>query len=984
MPGRDPGAIQDGGRYSAAHARRKGGAIFEVAVVRAAAGLRGAAELRLKVRCRRPEGTIGSLPIGPSRERGPPPVVHARMTDRSSRGLALGLFLVSAATLCLQILQTRIFSVLLWHHVTYIVVTLTLLGFTIAGAVLTVLPGLLAPQRLERTLVGSALLFAATAIGAFHFVAGQSFDSSVALKDKWSYFLVGAYYSYLVVPYFFGGLAITAALSARASEVGRLYFVNLVGSAAGCWLLVLLLTPLRGEGMIFFCAALAALAALAFASGRAVRIVAACAVIACAAGVWKGESWLPIPTAPDKLGAKIAGAEVPGAKGPFRLLASEWSPLCRVDVWGAEESPLYVVAQDGDAPTTMRRADLAQQEEHLLTPYALGYRLFDGAPKRPDVLIIGTGGGPDIVQALRNDAGSVTGVEINAVTAGLMRGPFREYTGGLYERPKVDVQIAEGRSFLRRSERTYDLIQMTGTDTYTALSSGAYVLSESYLYTREAFHDYFDHLSDDGVIAVLRFRFDPPREDLRLFGIGLEVLKERGAERPSDHAIVIENEVLYPYAGLQGTGVQVVKYAVLLFKKRPFTEQQVAIYCDYVAQHGRRFLETGGAEGAYLIGYAPERHRRAWVERHVEVVEALRSGFRGFLDAVTQKIRERLWEPLSTSEQQLIGHVQAAAQEYARGGGELDKLDEFLRRGEHTMVYPDRRDEVFAPTPEFQELGAAIDTGTQRHFYEYYPYLVSPVSDDQPFFFKFHRWSSLWGANVARPGYEAIYGGEPIGLFVLLALLLETSIVVALLVLLPLLFVRRKELKERGAPRRFLYFASLGVGFILVEVSYLQGFVLFLGHPIYSLTVTLSSFLFFAGLGAWCSGKLRAGAGLVRAAVLGIAAVLVLYAFLLPEVFRACLSLPDAQRILLSVALLAPLNFLMGIPFPTGIRLVEARAPRFIPWAFGVNGGASVVGSILCIILAISLGFQAVALLAAAIYVIGGLVFARGEAREAV
>ncbi|MBL8901052.1 MAG: hypothetical protein JNM84_25710 [Planctomycetes bacterium] len=905
------------------------------------------------------------------------------MTDRSSRGLALGLFLISAATLCLQILQTRIFSVLLWHHVTYIVVTLTLLGFTIAGAVLTVLPGLLAPQRLAGTLTASALLFAATTIGAFHLVAGQSFDSSVMLTDKWTYFLIGAYYAYLVVPYFFAGLAITAALSARAADVGRLYFVNLIGSAVGCWLLVGLLTTLRGEGMIFFCAALGAVSALAFAPSMLTRGLSAAAILACAVGTWQGESWLPIPTAPDKLGAKIAGAVVPGAKEPLRLLASEWSPLCRVDVWGAEDSPLYVVAQDGDAPTTMRRADLAAQEEHLLTPYALGYRLFDGRAKRPEVLIIGPGGGPDIVQALRNDAGSITGVEINAVTAGLMRGPFKEYTGGLYEKEKVAVHVAEGRSFLRRSERQYDLIQMTGTDTYTALSSGAYVLSESYLYTREAFHDYFDHLSDDGVVAVLRFRFDPPREDLRLFGIGLEVLKERGAERPSDHAIVIENEVLYPYAGLQGSGVQIVKYAVLLFKKRPFTAEQVAVYCEYIAQHGRRFLETGGAEGAYLVGYMPERHRRAWVEAHVSVVESLRQGFRGFLDAVTQKLRERLRDKLSPEEQQLIGHVQKAAQQYADGGGDLSKLDEFLRRGEHTMVYPDRRDEVFAPTPEFQELATAIEAGTQQSFYDSYPYLVSPVSDDQPFFFKFHRWSSLWGANVSRPGYEAIYGGEPIGLFVLLALLLETSVVVALLVLLPLLFVRRKELKERGAPRRFLYFAALGVGFILVEVSYLQGFVLFLGHPLYSLTVTLSSFLFFAGLGAWCSGKFRAGPTLVRFAVLGIAAMLVLYAFLLPEVFRACLALPDTQRILLAIALLSPLNFLMGIPFPTGIRLVEARAPRFIPWAFGVNGGASVVGSILCIILAISLGFQAVALLAAAIYVVGGLVFASGEARDA-
>ncbi|MCB9883171.1 MAG: hypothetical protein H6834_15390 [Planctomycetes bacterium] len=901
------------------------------------------------------------------------------MSDSNSkptRSIDVGLFLVSAATLTLEIHKTRVFSVLLWHHVTYIVVTLTLLGFTAAGAFLTVFPRL-AEERVRGTLAWSSLGFALTTIGAFWVVSHQSFDSTSVLTNKWTYFLIAGYYAYLVVPFFFAGLAITAALTARAKDVSRLYFINLVGSGVGCWLLVLLLTPLGGERMVFFCAALAALAAMVFAEPRSLARRAS--VVSLLALVGTGafaDRLMPLGTAPDKVGSLLLGKETTSEKGEkttWQLIARAWSPLCRIDVIGVPGDPLYIVCQDGDAPTTIRRADEAAVEEHVLTPYALGYRLFDGKEKRPDVLIIGPGGGPDLIQALRNDARSITAAEINGVTASLMRNEFKEYTNGLYDREGIDVHVAEGRSFMRRSKRTYDLIQMTGTDTYTALSSGAYVLSESYLYTREAFEEYFDHLSEDGVLCVLRFRFDPPRESLRLAAIGQEVLRDRGAEDPGRHVIVIENEVLYPYHSAMGEAQQVVKYAITLFKREPFTQEEVFRYLDWIRGRADDFASKGSPQPSYLLGYAPPADLAAWKDRHPGVAVDLASRHKAYLDGLVHVLKANVDTTLPEGLEKLRP-IQTMAREALAAGQDLRDV---LRRSEKVVVYPDR-DAPLDNNPPYVALAEAIRSGKERAFYDSYPYVVSPVTDDAPFFFKYHRWGSLFGSKVEQASYEDLYGDEPIGLFVLLALLLEMIVLVALLVIVPLLVVRRSELKAKGALRSFVYFTALGAGFILIEIVYLQKFVLFLGHPVHSLTVTLSSFLVFSGLGSFFSNRFRPGPKLVRTAVYAIVALVVLNGFLLPVLFQTFLDQSTPMRIVIAIAALAPLNFAMGIPFPTGIRILERTTPRFIPWAFGVNGGASVIGSVLCIILALAIGFHAVSFIAAGVYLVGALVFTRG------
>jgi hypothetical protein len=179
-----------------------------------------------------------------------------------------------------------------------------------------------------------------------------------------------------------------------------------------------------------------------------------------------------------------------------------------------------------------------------------------------------------------------------------------------------------------------------------------------------------------------------------------------------------------------------------------------------------------------------------------------------------------------------------------------------------------------------------------------------------------------------------------------------------------------------GAGRNFgAYFLLLGLAFLFVEMAFIQKFILFLSHPLYSVAVVLSGFLLFAGLGsgasAWLARHLpRRGASPVTVAVAAIIVLALVYVLALPAVFARFMGLPDAARIALSLALIAPLAFFMGMPFPLGLKRLAELAPGFVPWAWGINGFASVVSAVLATLLAIEFGFNAVILLALVLYAV--------------
>ncbi|MHC4845596.1 MAG: spermidine synthase family protein [Planctomycetota bacterium] len=814
-------------------------------------------------------------------------------------GRLLGVALVSAAVLLLQLVQTRIFSVMLWHHLTYLVVTFTLLGFAAGGTVLACRKSWLG-GHVSRRLGLFSLLFGLSVLVSYAVITRIQPE---AAHSRLGIATAALDYAVLILPMVFAGLVVALALGDAGASVGRVYGVNMLGSAVGAMIYVPALRAFGGEGTVLAATALAFAGCWAFAQrgsaaavheqgadesrGPVAGIGGTLAVAALVLAIVSPTAVFTVPVAPSKAMAQQL------ANFPDLVVEhSRWDPLCRIDVIGPgpdDTTTQRTVYQDGDAPTVLplgpaeRTVDPAEKE-------GLAYMLFRQRP--PKVLAIGIGGGIDILQAaartnLAAAAGEpgvdFTGVEINQTTAGLMLDEYRELSGDRYHLPGVQVFVDEGRSWLRRSEERYDIIQMTGTDTYAALASGSYVMSESYLYTAQAYDDFIGHLTEDGVVSVLRLRFDPPRETLRLAAIAVDALRRDGAENPADHILLVGFE------GLRGemNGQQVgLDFGSLLVKRSPFTPQQVALYEQYV-------------DWAQGIGRRPRPHLM-----------------------------------------------------YAPGVATEGPVTDYF---------------------------AAVRAGTDVEFRERYLYNLDPVTDDNPFFFRYDKWGDAIGglfgfgseqSDQSPDEYTGIVGGAPIGLLMLGTVLGESLLLVALLVLVPLWMFRREGLAAPGSGRWILYFFGLGAGYILVEIVAMQRFVLFLGNPGYALSVVLVTFLLFSGAGAMLAGKSKDPRATLRRALLLVLVLIAGLAIGLPPFFEAALSLALPWRIALTVLVLAPAAFVMGMPFPSGLALLGEHGRPLVPWAFGVNGGASVIASIVGILIAMASGFTMVFVLAGLAYLV--------------
>lgn len=791
--------------------------------------------------------------------------------------LALGLLLLSAAILLLEVGQVRIFSFILWHHVTYLVVTVTLLGFAAGGTWLAVSRRAVDEVRAGRAAVWFALL----SIVTFALLARHEIEALPKSDSRLPAVRATVSYLYLVVPFFFAGIGVAAALEGAGRTVSRRYSVNMIGSALGAVLAMPVIRAFGGAGVVLVAAGLAFLGggALLLGRGRTGTGVAAClAAVASFALISVGDRVLPFPCAAGKTLTFELDRGAPH-------LVSIWDPICRIDVVGDEENdPMLRLYQDGDAPTWIPSDAKLNRDGLMLNHMALGYLLtFDAATResRDDALVIGVGGGLDIKTALLMGAKRVTGAEINDSTATMMRERFGEFTGQVYDDPRVTIEVADGRSVVARSDQKFDIIQITGADTYAALASGANIVAESYLYTQEAIRDYLDHLKDDGVVCVLRWRFYPPRESLRLVGMAARALMERGVEDPGRHIAVINVDS----EGTPGRSAgERARYAVTIVKKTPMTEAEVTVL--------RRFCTETARAHAYSPAYLP--------------------GGEG--------------------EPEFIEYVDA------------------IRRGD--------------------EAATAFEDG--------YAYAVDPVTDDRPFFFQFFRGRDVLTEREEEKGKEhfaAVIGLGPAGLQVLWLSLAASLGLVLLLVVVPLFAFRREGLKVAGGARMVVFFTALGLAYLAVEIATMQRLTLYLGHPLKALGLGLTTFLLGSGIGAALSARVSPG-GERKGAFFGALAVVVLllgHILFVPDLLRSTLHLSDGMRDLVAIVLIAPLAFFMGMPFPLGLRHARSVAGPLLPWAFGVNGGASVVASVVAILFAMEYGFAAVLGVCVGLYAIAAV-----------
>jgi spermidine synthase len=430
-----------------------------------------------------------------------------RLTEFATIGL------VSASMLMHQILLTRVCALRLQFHFAFLVISNCLLGLGAAGSLLSVHQ---ARFRLKpRVWLGRfALAYVASLIVTYLLLLITPLPRDIELSridhvlELCAFNLVGA------IPFFFSGLVIGLLLSVHAADSDRLYAVDLLCASLGCIACPLLLPALGAGGVFVIGSMLAVAAAMCAAREEFAKPVLVGGALLLAFGVVSAprlDRWLPVPSKPAD---DAAHAQAPGK------VRSVWTANSRIDVTLSEGcvAPFFMlgskphvprprecrdISQDATAATTISdfTGEPAARELLRRSMYSAAYRL----KQEPKVLIIGLGGGNDAWAAKINGARSIRAIELNWPIVDIHRHVLRSFSRDLIEDPNVELVVDEGRSALMRESAHYDVIQMTGIDTWTALASGAYVLAENYLYTREAIASMWERLEPDGILQISRF-----------------------------------------------------------------------------------------------------------------------------------------------------------------------------------------------------------------------------------------------------------------------------------------------------------------------------------------------------------------------------------------------------------------------------------------------------------------------------------------------
>lgn len=458
-----------------------------------------------------------------------------------------------------------------------------------------------------------------------------------------------------------------------------------------------------------------------------------------------------------------------------------------------------------------------------------------------------------------------------AVTVSLLRGEFADYVGNITEHPDVDYVQGDGRTYLARSDEEYDLIWFVAPDSYAAsnaATAGAFVLSESYLYTKQMVDTAFDHLSPEGVLVTQfgDFDFDTrPTRTARYLVTARAALRDRIESPFADHtALVVER-----------SDVDVGRASTIMVFKSP--------------------------------------------------VE----------DAAVERLQARL------------GNVPNARPLF---------LPRAVREDGITADLTDLPDD---------EVGRLVAD---------YPFDISAVDDGRPFFWHFTPFGDVLTNWERRYEDSEIAIGERL----LLVLIMIGAVVAAVLLWLPFAVTRGRAAAVAGRWRFCVYFASLGLGFMLIEISMIQRFALLLGFPTLSLSVSLFTLLIATAVGARLSGFVRRwpGGGL-RIVTAGLIVLAAVYMMTSEATTDAALSWPQWARITLVLLLLFPIGLLLGVFLPAGMDAVVAASDagggdrdRLVAWSWAVNGFFSVLGASVTTVISMTYGFDRAVLAGLVLYVV--------------
>ncbi|QDH71305.1 class I SAM-dependent methyltransferase [Marilutibacter alkalisoli] len=807
--------------------------------------------------------------------------------------LPIAIALVSMAALAYQLLLMRWLAIAHWHSFAVVIISLALLGHGASGTWLSLFQGV-ARKRFDIAFPACALLFTATAVAMLWLVWAIPFNGLELVWNPRQWLWLGALYLALALPFGFAASCFGLAFARHGGHIPMLYGADLLGAGLGA-LAAIALQWLPVEHGLLLALCCGPLAAVVAAARRQWRWVLPAALVtslllpghvpAPQVNEYKGLSTTRLLPDTSVLVTRngpygrldvLESPRVPLRHAPGLSLANVDEPSPQLGVFTDGDGLSVIVRDDGDAESLAWSGRMTS---------ALPYRL----KQAPTVLVLGAGGGMEVLQALALGARTVDAVELDPGRVRLVRDDFADFAGHLYHDPRVRLHVAEPRAFARADRQHYDVVVLAGAESFAAGGAGVLAASEQYALTVGAIREYLARLAPGGVLVATRWSQQPPRAELRLFATMIEALRAEGVDDPQSRLTVLRNW----------------DASTLLVKRDRFESDELAAI--------RGFAQEYGFDPPHLPGSASDETGH----HHFGERDWLREG--------TQAL-------LST------------------------EADAFLRD---------------------------------------YKFAISPVSDDMPYFGDFFRWRSLpelW--RLREQGSAVLLDSGTLLLFGALAQAVPLSL---LLVLLPLWALPRGGAGAGGGAgmdgadvalprlRAGGYFFLLGLAFMLIEIASLSRLTLLVGHPLPAVAVGLGGFLLFAGAGSLavqCLLVRMSPMRMTRWAVLAIALGLGWQFTVFATTHSIGASWPVAARALAGLIGIAPLAFAMGMPFPLGLARLARDAPAFVPWAWGINGCASVVAAIGALLLAMAIGLCMTLLVALALYVVAAWLWREGVGRS--
>ena len=898
--------------------------------------------------------------------------------------LAVGL--VSAAVIALQIVIMRIFSVGSWAHFGSMVVSLVMMGFGLTSVVMCG-----ANAWFEKHWQGvaniSLLAFGPLMVAANLLAQQIPFNAIFLISDsvqKWKLF--GNFVLYLT-PFLAGAFFLGAVFLRMKDVFGRVYFADLVGAGVGGLLLLGCLFLFRPENLIVVPLVLWFASGLVWfaAQNNHKPVIALVALAALSIGA---HYWLPGALAIPKLAVSDYKGVSYARKFPDNQRVYEnASPFGYLEVYsssylhfapGLSDNAAFNLPEippnaylgmyiDSDGPFgVMRKLSEAESAYFRYLPMQYPYVL----KKDPSTFVVQFGGGISTRVALHNSK-HVTVAEGNPAILDAFRNDkaLRDFSGDILNDPKLNVIDYDGRLYLANTSNRYDVIDLSLADSAGLSNPGGFAIVEKYAYTREAMAAYMRALADGGVLSVTLWnKEEPPKSVLKLYATMV------AAAQDAEPGVANLSDRFYAVSSYLST-------ATVLYKRGGFSADDVAklhehshaMSFDELTYPGFEFDTTQTAatlksyrEGVFGVDAATASANTANAPKSPDAGVAQKPA----VAPAAEPTAAPAADPTAPSEPNAAPSADPTAP--AEGVAMADPTAPDSNSNESSDPNDPAPKQVPATTMG-QLAWYALLHGEAKMLTDGYVFDTRPLTNNRPYFAAYVK-----PADLTRTTDRLEIFQDEWGYLLLWATLAIAAIAAAWLVAIPVaLNWRTMFSRYPGQFRTILYFACLGLGYIMVEVSLIAKFVLPLGNPTVSASILITGMLVFSGLGSLASERFMERAKTVMPLIfIAIGALLIAYGWLLDPVLNAIGSLPYAWRLVCCFVLIAPPAFLMGFPMSTAMTwLGRLNKNAMFLWAWGINGSFSVIGAALVPLIATSFGLAAVLQISGIAYLIAAPAF---------